>query len=377
MPSADIIRSSPIIRSARVMQCEGMFDVPPATNSEQRWSVVMDLPEAWSVGAIVGPSGSGKSTIAREMFGANLVTGHEWAPDKSILDGFPIEMGIKDVIGLLSSVGFSSPPAWLRPFRVLSNGEQFRVTMARALAETKELCVVDEFTSVVDRTVAKVGSAAIAKTVRRSGKKLIVCSCHYDVLEWLEPDWVYQPHAAQFDLTGRSLRRPPINLEIRQVRRSAWEFFKRHHYMTASLHRAAVCFVAFFDGQPAAFTSYLHFPHAHERRFKREHRTVVLPDFQGVGIGNRLSEWLGEKLLREGWRFVSTTSAPGMIWHRAKSALWRTARFGNAAQMGRESGLTGLRTSLSCARLTAGFEFLGEAKASQNGHQQLSQGVAS
>ena len=59
---------------------------------------------------------------------------------------------------------------WLRPFHVLSNGEQFRATIARALAESakgRELVVIDEFTSVVDRTVAQIGSAAIAKTIRR------------------------------------------------------------------------------------------------------------------------------------------------------------------------------------------------------------------
>lgn len=66
-------------------------------------------------------------------------------------------MGIKDIVGLLSSVGFSSPPSWVRPFRVLSTGEQFRVTMARTLAEMPDLAVVDEFTSVVDRTVARPG----------------------------------------------------------------------------------------------------------------------------------------------------------------------------------------------------------------------------
>ncbi len=76
-------------------------------------------------------------------------------------------MAIKEITALLSSVGFSSPLAWLRPFEGLSIGERFRVTMARALAETRDLTVIDELTSVVDRTVAQIGSAAIAKTVRR------------------------------------------------------------------------------------------------------------------------------------------------------------------------------------------------------------------
>lgn len=355
MPRSDIVRSCEVIRSARVMQLEGIFDVPPSNTSVQTWNVDFDLPDEWSIGVIVGPSGSGKSTIARELFGENLVTDYEWSTDRSVLDGFASGLSIKEIVGLLSSVGFSSPPSWLRPFHVLSNGEKFRVTMARALSESRELCVIDEFTSVLDRTVAKIGSAAIAKTVRRRSQKLIVCACHYDIVEWLEPDWIYEPHVNQFCLTGRSKRRPEIKLEIKQVYSSAWELFKRHHYMTHHLNKSAQCFVAWFDGEPVAFTSYLHFPHAQESRFKREHRTVVLPDFQGVGIGNRLSEWCGAKLIAEGFRFISTTSAPSMIWHRKKSPLWRVHRSGNSSS----SSSSSMRATLSCARLSVGFEYIG------------------
>jgi len=158
-----IIRSSPIIQTARVKQLEGLFDVPPSKRSEETWTVNLPIDEKpWNVGLIVGPSGSGKTTIAKELFGKHLVGKFKWSKDKSIVDCFPEEMSIKEITLLLSSVGFSSPPLWLRPFHVLSNGEQFRVTMARALAENKELTVIDEFTSVVDRTVAQIGSAASA-----------------------------------------------------------------------------------------------------------------------------------------------------------------------------------------------------------------------
>jgi ABC-type Mn2+/Zn2+ transport system ATPase subunit len=136
VPRVDVVRSSAIVRTPRVMQLEGLFDVPPTKQSTERWSA--DLPldaKPWSIGAIVGPSGAGKSTIARELFGDQLVSGHDWPTDKSVVDGFPAGMSIKDITALLSSVGFSSPPAWLRPFGVLSTGQQFRVTLARALAE--------------------------------------------------------------------------------------------------------------------------------------------------------------------------------------------------------------------------------------------------
>jgi len=52
----------------------------------------------------------------------------------------------------LSAVGLNSVPSWCRPYHVLSNGEQFRARMAAMLNSDTSF---DEFTSVVDRTIAK------------------------------------------------------------------------------------------------------------------------------------------------------------------------------------------------------------------------------
>ena len=136
-----------------------------------------------------------------------------WPKGQSVLDAFPAGMAIKDVVALLSSVGFSSPPSWLRPFHVLSTGEQFRVGLARLLAHAPDLAVMDEYTSVVDRTVAQVGSAALAKAVRQRGLRFVAVTCHEDVEAWLNPDWVYRPAERRF--ARRSLcRRPRITLAV-------------------------------------------------------------------------------------------------------------------------------------------------------------------
>src|SRR5262249_17011980 len=154
MPIISVSRSIPITRTPRVLQLEGLFDLPPSQRSEQHWELRLPIEDSpWNIGLIVGPSGSGKTTAARERFGPHLASGFGWPADRSIIDGFPDELPIKEITGILSSVGFSSPPSWLRPFSILSNGEQFRATLARALAEPKELTVIDEFTSVVDRRV--------------------------------------------------------------------------------------------------------------------------------------------------------------------------------------------------------------------------------
>src|SRR3954447_1778855 len=121
--SVTITVESPIVESPRVLQLRGLFDLPAERTSRLSWRVELPLAERpWAVGLITGPSGCGKSTIARHLWpeavarSANLA----WPADRSVIDAFPHELSIHDVTGLLSSVGFSSPPAWLRPFGALS-----------------------------------------------------------------------------------------------------------------------------------------------------------------------------------------------------------------------------------------------------------------
>lgn len=355
---ASIVRSSPIIRTPRVQQLEGIFDIQTSEKSQESWDVCLDLPDEYNVGLICGPSGSGKSTIARELFGQYIVDSWEWPADKSIVDAFPKTMPIKDITGLLSSVGFSSPPSWLRPFGALSNGEQFRVTMARTLAESKDVAVVDEFTSVVDRTVAQIGSAAIAKTVRKRGQKFIAVSCHYDIAAWLEPDWIYEPHLNKFT-SGRSLRRPEIELRVCRVHHSAWAIFKKHHYLDTKLNPAAACFVAFMGDTPVAFSSWLSF--AGISNMRREHRTVTLPDYQGVGIGNALSAYCASMWKALGMRAVSSTGNPAMISSRARSESWRmtSAPALHPHESKKSKQGASLIRSRATNRLTASFEYIG------------------
>lgn len=354
-----IKRETKIKRTPRVKQLEGLFDVPPAKRSEHEWRIDFELDRPWQIGLIVGPSGSGKSTIARELFGDRIVNGWPWPADASIIDGFPAGMSIHDITGLLSSVGFSSPPNWLKPFQVLSNGEQFRVALARTLAEAPELAVVDEFTSVVDRTVAQIGSHALAKTVRASNRRFVAVACHYDIEEWLQPDWKYDTASGKF--LWRSLRRrPELQIRIRRCDTSIWPVFARHHYLSHNLHRAAACFIAEIGGRPAAFASVLHNPHK-GNGWWREHRTVCLPDFQGVGLGNALSEFVASLYVATGKEYRSTTTHPAMIRHRCKSRIWELIR---APALG-SAPVGNYRVASTSAwnRPSAGFRFIGHANA--------------
>jgi GNAT superfamily N-acetyltransferase len=281
------------------MQVEGMFDVPPSKSSKMSLEVPDALVTAasadaarWSVGLIVGP------------------------------------LSVKEVVGLLTAVGFGSPPAWLRPFHVLSTGEQFRATLARALADQDAdglPVVMDEFTSTVDRQVAQVGSHAVQKAVRRRGAQLVAVTCHFDVIDWLQPDWVFRPDSVDFEWR-RLQRHPPIELEVREVGREAWTVFRHHHYLSNDLHVAAKCVAAFHRDQPVAFNAYYRFPHPRAKNIMVSSRTVVLPDYQGLGIGGRLTEYVGQMLWDNGgWRYRATLAHPALIAYRRASPRWREA----------------------------------------------------
>ena len=144
----------------------------------------------WNVGLIVGSSGTGKSTIEKELFPDKYIFEQTYS-EGSVIDDMPKEKSVKEITKAFTSVGFASPPSWLKPYSVLSNGEKMRCDLAKSILEEKDIVVFDEFTSVVDREIAKIASYAIAKAIRRTDKRFIAVTCHYDILDWLEPDWVF------------------------------------------------------------------------------------------------------------------------------------------------------------------------------------------
>lgn len=156
----------------------------------------------WNIGLIVGSSGTGKSTIAKEVFPDNYIFEQTYS-ESSVIDDMPKEKSVKEITKAFTSVGFASPPSWLKPYSVLSNGEKMRCDLAKSILEEKEIVVFDEFTSVVNREVAKTGSFAIQKAIRKLNKKFVAVGCHSDIIEWLQPDWIYNTDEQRFFLHWR------------------------------------------------------------------------------------------------------------------------------------------------------------------------------
>lgn len=280
------------------------------------------VPDGFRIGLIVGPSGSGKSSLLRN-FGAEAPV--DWYPDRAICSHFE---NAEDAQRRLAAVGLNSIPTWMRPYHVLSTGEKFRADLSRRLTNG---AVIDEFTSVIDRNVAKACSYAIRRYCDSEGLiGLVLASCHYDIAEWLQPDWVFDTSTGR--LTGRgSERRPTIELEVVPCSNKAWAMFSNHHYLSHKLNPSARCWLVLWGATPIGFSSVLAFPNGNFNNAWREHRTVVLPDYQGLGIGVRISEAVGRMFVDQGFRYFSKTSHPRMGGYRNASSKWRpTSKNGKA-----------------------------------------------
>lgn len=209
MPSFDIIKKSNPKETFRVSNVLNAFDLNIEKVKEHFKGNIDIEGKDWNVGLIVGGSGTGKSTIANEVFGNHFMQ-YDYKAE-AVIDDMPKDKSIKDITKAFTSVGFASPPSWLKPYAVLSNGEKMRVDLAYCILQEKDIIIFDEFTSVVNREVAKTGSYAISKAVKKMNKKFIAVACHSDIIEWLEPDWIYNTDEQRFFFALENTKDPKLN----------------------------------------------------------------------------------------------------------------------------------------------------------------------
>lgn len=301
------------------------FDIQ--NREETSVSIPMNLSSAknfdWNIGVILGGSGSGKTTILARIGDIKKVN---FDLEKPLISNFDW-LEPKDATLVLTSMGLSSVPTWLRPFHMLSNGEQYRATLAFLVASAKdgEVILIDEYTSVVDRDVAKAMSFALQKYIRRENKRIILASCHYDILEWLMPDWTCSPQKGGVLERCDYLRqgRPKIELQVSRVESKTWDFFKKHHYLTEQVNESCKFFLFELNGKPIGINAIIPQPSGYISKGVRESRIVILPDFQGLGLGAKISEFTASMYKSIGYRYFTKTVHPALGEYRENSNKWK------------------------------------------------------
>lgn len=270
--------------------------------------------EDFNICLIVGASGSGKSTLLEEFGTVETI---EWDNNKSIISHFDnSEIAIQN----LMAVGLNSVPTWFKPYSILSTGEKFRADLSKRV---KDNAVIDEFTSVIDRNVAKSVCVSLGRYIHKHNiKNVVIASCHKDIVEWLNPDYIIDTDTKKYYKRG-CLRRPPIKIDLYRTHYSSWGIFRKHHYLNYDINKSSRCYIALWEGNIIGFTSVLRMPNPYIKNGWREHRTVILPDYQGLGIGVRLSDFVGDMILKDGGRYFSRTSHPRMGFYRELSPKWK------------------------------------------------------
>ncbi|ALY07058.1 hemin importer ATP-binding subunit [Vibrio phage vB_VmeM-32] len=277
----------------------------------------------WNIGLVLGGSGTGKSTILRE-FGEEIPI--EFDDSKTLISNFS-HLTEKEASEILSLSGLNSIPTWLKPFSVLSGGEKYRATMAMILSKCKEndTVVIDEFTSTVDRDVAKSMSYSVQKLIKKKNLRVVFAACHYDIFEWLMPDWSFNTLTGVLE-NHEYLRRkrPEIELQVHRATYHTWKIFKQHHYLTHSLNKSAKIFVYTWNGKPVGLVAALQQPQAGDKRYAMSlSRTVILPDYQGLGLGPKISEYTAGMLMNISGGYVyARTIHPTLGNYRSNSPNW-------------------------------------------------------
>ena len=234
---------------------------------------------------------------------------------------------------MLSGVGLTSVPCWIRPAYTLSNGQRARAECALQMArqcDADQVTIIDEWTSVVDRTVAKVMSHCVQKHARKTGKRIVLLSCHYDVADWLNPDWVIDCNRQEY-VDRRSLcrdfQRPDkLNFEIRETDRSAWKYFSRYHYLSETFPGGYTrTFGLFHEGNQIGFQCFANYvPRRKGQKMKlHSNRVVIHPDYCGFGLGLRMTDACSQIMCDEGFEVYAKFSSVPMYLSRMKSKKWK------------------------------------------------------
>lgn len=293
--TVEVVLQSPISDNFRCKMACDALDIDIKKKSVHRLFIEhINIPDKWNVALIYGASGSGKTTLAKKLFGEDVFKA-VLDENEPIINQLPKEYTYDECAAILSGIGLNSVPCWVRPVKTLSNGQRARAEAALLMVQNNGIINIDEWTSVVDRTVAKAMSFCIQKFARKHNKQIILLSCHYDVLEWLLPDWLIDCNEQKFYLReGEDFfftRREQLVFTIRKIGRDTWKYFSKYHYLSERLPGGQIFLYGLFhEEKQIGFQCFANYtpPVKGKPKIFHSNRTVVHPDYQGLGLGIKL-----------------------------------------------------------------------------------------
>lgn len=315
MQTIEVVLSSEPSKTFRCTKAANSLDIDIQKKLTHRLAVSADIDEPYNVGLIIGSSGSGKTTLAKQLFGENAFQ-EILDLTRPVIDQFPESYSYEDCANALNGVGLTQVPCWIRPAFTLSNGQRTRAEIALRMAQEREFTAMDEWTSVVDRTVAKVMSHCIAKHARRANKSIVLCSCHYDVIEWLNPDWIIDCNKQSFtdrrSLCRNFKRSEQLTFDIRETNRSTWRYFSKYHYLSERMPGGHIETFGLFSGnEQIGFQCFANYVPTRKGETRKMHfnRTVIHPYYVGLGLGALLINETSRLMAERGYEVMAKFSS--------------------------------------------------------------------
>jgi ABC-type dipeptide/oligopeptide/nickel transport system ATPase subunit len=293
-------------------------------------SVDADLITNFSLGLVVGSSGSGKTSLVKKIYGDECL-GVSIDEDKAIIDQFPGEWTYDQRVESLTAMGLTAIPCWVRAAKTLSTGQRARADACIKLSFAKDgdTVIIDEWTSTVNREVAKIMSHSIRKFMDKNKDKIkvkiILVSCHYDIVEWLQPDWIIDCNKQSYE-NRRSLRQERaerLNFYIAEADNKTWKYFSKYHYLSSSLAGGKTYSFGLFTehGEQIGFVNFANYSFV-DRKMMHSNRVVIHPDYIGLGLGIKLSTEASRVMKRRGFTVMAKFASVAMYKQRLNHPDW-------------------------------------------------------
>lgn len=185
--------TSSVERTPRVLEIAEGFGL---VMSDKKFVVYDNLEidiEQGDVIYINGQSGSGKSLLLRDLKDQMTGDGLKVADLNEIeLENRPVIELLGETIAqateLLALAGISDAWIYIRKPSELSDGQRYRLKLAKLMEMNADVWIADEFGAVLDRVTAKVVAFNTQKIARRLKKTLMVATTHTDLKDELGPD---------------------------------------------------------------------------------------------------------------------------------------------------------------------------------------------
>jgi energy-coupling factor transporter ATP-binding protein EcfA2 len=327
---AEVILKSEIFNNFRCKMACDSLDIDISKKSIHHLKIEnIEIPKDWSIGIIYGASGSGKTTLAKHLFGEDCFKTiiDENTP---IINQFPKELSYEDCSNILNGIGLTSVVCWVRPVKTLSNGQRARSEAALLMTQCNDITMIDEWTSVVDRTVAKAMSHCVQKFARKQHKRIILLSCHHDIVEWVKPDWLIDCNKQQFFLPqGEDFffqKREELQFSIREVGRETWRYFSKYHYLSERLPGGKIyTFGLFYGENQVGFQCFANYTPTKKGSVPIFHfnRTVIHPDYAGLGMGIKLINLTSQYIRNKyGYKIMGKFSSVPVFKAMIKQKCW-------------------------------------------------------